>query len=171
MNKIIVTDKMPKRGLIEQLAPKEPSTMEQWRAVNHVAMVPDRGFTKQLKKLDPELEVRWDWGSNKWEIWRVPRNGKKPFHMLTVRTDKGDYRELGTDILIKLQFGDPWRYSQKQLEDYLIELDLQTQRRKAKDFRNKIESITKDNLNRLRGVLSVQVPRVYRIGRAISGKD
>ena len=39
-------------------------------------MVPDRGFKKQLKAIDKELDVVWDWGSEKWEIWKFPEFGE-----------------------------------------------------------------------------------------------
>jgi len=124
-------------------------------------MVPDKGFTKQLKCLDPEFDVVWDWGSEKWEIWKFPTDtGREDHHVLTVQTKGKTYRELGSDILVKLQAGQVWnRYSVDQLCDYLEELDNQVRRRKAKDFQNKIESITLETFNYARGVLQIQVPR------------
>jgi len=89
-------------------------------------MVADVGFKKQLWALDPELDTVWDWGSNKWEIWRFPGQAKKKvkridnkaFHMLTVQTQGRTFRELGADILLKLQAGDPTRYTLKELCAY-----------------------------------------------------
>jgi len=132
-------------------------------------MVPDQGFTKQLKTLDKELKVVWDWGSEKWEIWRFPKEEwKKPFHCMTVQTKDKTYRQLGADILTKLQAADPWRYTLKELIAYWDELDNQALRRKKKKLEDRISSITKDALNYMRGVLQIQVPQEVKMRRAIT---
>jgi len=138
----------------------KPGLREWHHKGGKAAFVPDRGFTKQLKALDKELEVVWNSKAGKWEIWRFPAEGKTPFHCMTVQTDSRSYREIGADVLIKLQAGDPWRYGAKELGDYFDELDRQLQRRKERAFKNMIESITKETFNYARGVLSVQVPLV-----------
>ena len=141
----------------------EGPTFNNYRVQNDVHMVPDKGFTKQLHALDPELEVVWDWGACKWEIWRFPKDGKAPFHMITVKTDKGDYRELGADVLLKLQEFDPWRYdSLNQLVNYFDILDEQAQRRRRKDFLNRIHDISSFVDHKLRRVLQIQVPKVLQ---------
>lgn len=147
---------------------KSPS-FKDYRVRDSAYMRPDKGFTKQLKCLDPEFDVVWDWGSEKWEIWKFPKEmGKESYHVLTVQTKGKTYRELGTDILVKLQAGQVWkRYSVNQLCDYLEEMDNQIRRRKAKDFQNKIEAITKETFNYSRGVLQIQVPREMSVRRAI----
>lgn len=143
------------------------------RRTKDAVMVPDRGFTKQLKALDPEYEVVWDYGKMKWEIWKVPREGgKKPYHVLTVETKGKSYRELGTDVLLKLQYNQ-WfsqNFTAKQIADYFDEMDRQIQRRKAQDFRNKIQGIALDTFSYAQGILQVQVPRSFRVARAISGR-
>ncbi len=140
-----------------------------YRVRNDGYMRPDKGFTKQLKCLDPEFDVVWDWGSEKWEIWKFPVElNREPFHVLTVQTKGKTYRELGTDVLVKLQAGDVWkRYTVDQLCDYLEELDNQVRRRKAKDFQNKIEAITKETFNYSRGVLQIKVSREISVRRGI----
>lgn len=141
-----------------------PVTTE-WKARNHVGMVPDRGFTKQLKILDPELDVVWDWGSEKWEVWKFPEEaGKEPYCVLVVQTTGREYRELGADILLKLQWGRPERFTLQQLVGYFDEMDRQVKRRKQKELENKIESITRENLDWLRGIVKIAVPRSYMIG-------
>lgn len=124
-------------------------------------MVPDVGFTKQLKAYDRELEVVWNWVKGKWEIWRFPESGKPPFHCLTVETENRTYRELSSSIIIELQRTDPNRVSLDSLCAYFDELDNQIQRRKRQDLKNRIESITLDYQQYARGVLAVQVPRWY----------
>lgn len=135
-------------------------------------MVPDRGFTKQLKCLNPEFDVVWDWGSANWEIWRFPKEKEKePNHVMTIRTANKTYRELGADILLKLQEGRQLlELSLNQLTNYFDEMDNQVERRKAQDFKNKIESITKETQQYARGVLSIQVPKKFKIARVIGGK-
>jgi hypothetical protein len=129
-------------------------------------MVPDKGFTKQLKALDGDLEVVWDWGSSHWEIWRFPK-GREGHHVLTVQTANKNYRELGTDVLLKLQASDSHRYSTKEFCAYLEEMDKQNQRRHEEEFRAKIDAITRDTFNYARGVLQVQVPQEFRVGRIV----
>jgi hypothetical protein len=131
-------------------------------------MVPDRGFTKQLTALDPELRVLWDWGSEKWEIWRFPsETGKEPFHCLTVQTKDKSYRELGSDILIKLQAGDPWRYSYKDLVRYWDEMDNQIIRRKRERFKQKMKDIAMDTFMNIHCKI-IQVPEKVKVRRAIA---
>ena len=140
----------------------QPSpSFRDYRVQNDAVMVPDKGFTKQLHALDPELDVVWDWGASKWEIWRFPENGMEPFHCLTVQTKGRQYRELGADLLVQLAAGDPGRYTLNELVAYFDEMDSQIRRRKARDFTNKIESITMDTQKYQRGVLQIQVPKVF----------
>ena len=140
--------------------PDLPS-FKDYRVQNDAIMVPDKGFTKQLHALDQELDVVWDWGAAKWEIWRFPKNGMEPFHCMTVQTKDRQYRELGADVLIQLAAGDPGRYTLNQLVAYFDEMDNQIRRRKQKDFMNKIESITMETQNYQRGVLQLAVPKSY----------
>ena len=142
-------------GLARRRIGKYPSFRE-FRQENPV-MIPDRGFTKQLHKLDKELKVVWDWGSEKWEIWKFPKDAPE-YHVTTIQTKGKTYRQLGADIILNLQQFSFEKYSAKEISDYLIELDNQEMRRKAKDFKNKVESIAKDSFNFARGVLQVSVP-------------
>lgn len=132
-------------------------------------MQPDKGFTKQLKCLDPEFDVVWDWGSNKWEVWKFPEF-KAAYHVLTIQTENKTYRELGTDVLLKLQESMVWdRFSLNELVSYFDEMDNQVRRRKAKEFKDKIEDITNDTFNYVMGVVHVQVPKKYKVRREIDG--
>jgi hypothetical protein len=134
-------------------------------------MVADRGFKKQLWALDEELDVVWDWGSEKWEIWRFPgqkgiakkRVDNLAHHVLTVQTKNRTFRELGADILIQLQKGDPQRFSLKELVNYFDKMDDNIQRAKRKAFKNHLESIRIDNARIFRGSLLKQVPRSFGI--------
>ncbi len=172
MGEIILDGRVPTK----KLAPNPPEidlksipNFEEYRVQNDAVMVPDRGFTKQLKCLDPELGVVWNWGQNIWEIWRFPKDKKDSHHVLSVRTKGKTYRELGTDILLKLQ--ESWQLGNltvNQLASYLDELDNQVQRRKAKDFSDKIQDIARETMNFASGVLQVQVPRMTKIGRIVA---
>lgn len=130
-------------------------------------MIPDKGFTKQLHILDPELQVAWDWGSSKWEIWRFPKDGSEAFHVMTVQTKDRTYRELGADMLLKLQHGDPARFSAGQFVKYFEEMDNQIRRRKMEDFKQKIRDIAMDSFINLHCKI-IQVPQQYAVGRAVS---
>jgi hypothetical protein len=115
-------------------------------------MVADVGFKKQLWALDPELDVVWDWGSSKWEIWRFPGQGKrkkksidsKAFHMMTIQTKERTFRELGADILLALQKGDPRRYTLNELTNYFDQMDDNIERAKRKKFMSDMEWFEKD---------------------------
>jgi len=148
---------------------QQPNQME-WRDFGNLGqglMVPDKGFTKQLKILDPELEVAWDWGSAKWEIWRFPKDGTSAFHIMTVQTKDMTYRELGADVLLKLQAGDPARFSKGELVRYLDELDAQDRRRKEMDFKNLLRDIATDSWANIHCKI-IQVPEKISVGRAVS---
>ncbi len=158
------------RIITDLTMPKEKFRMKKWRTgLNDAVMIPDRGFTKQLKKLDPEYEVIWDWGSNRWEIWKFPKElGQEPYHVLTVQTLGRSYRELGADVLINLQAMSWDRFTADQLADYFDEMDSQIQRRKEKNFRTVIEDIALDTFINIHCKI-IQVPKSYKIGRAING--
>lgn len=149
--------------------PKQLPSFREWRRTNDVAMVPDRGFRKQLHCLNKELEVVWDWGSSKWEIWRFPEDGSKEHHVLTVETKDKTYREVGVDVLLQLKKGlEMATWSLNHLVDYFDELDKQVTRRKAKVMRDVISDITRETINYQMGVLQVQVPKEIRVRRIIA---
>jgi len=149
-----------------------PTQME-WKDFGNLGqgiMIPDRGFTKQLHCLDPELEVAWDWGSNKWEIWRFPKDGSEAFHIMTVQTKDRSYRDLGADILLKLQAGDPARFSKGELIKYFEEMDNQVRRRKAQELKDKLRDIALETFINIHCKI-IQVPRKYSVGRAVACQD
>jgi len=152
--------------------PGTPSSLpsfKDYRRKKDPLMVPDRGFRKQLKCLDKELEVVWNWGLDIWEIWRFPEDGGEAHHVLSVTTKGKTYRELGADVLLKLQ--ESWQLrnlSVKQLVAYFDELDEQERRRKRKEFKEKIEAIALDTRNYVSGVLQIQVPKKLKIGRIVA---
>lgn len=108
-------------------------------------MVPDQGARKQIKMLDPDLEIVWDWGAEKWNIWSFPKN-KPSYHVLTVETKDKSYRNIGADILLQLQksYFRQRNFTTEEIINYFDELDNQVQRRKARELSNKIEAMTKE---------------------------
>lgn len=155
---------------LEVLARKELPSFREYRVGGpkqcHATMVPDRGFVKQLHALDDELWPVWDWGAEKWEIWRFPKDGKPEHHVLTVQTQGRTYRELGADILLKLQEGDPKRFTTQQLFAYFEEMDEQIQRKKRKALSDKIKDIARDSFLNIHCKI-IQVPKEYKIRRAL----
>ena len=125
-------------------------------------MVPDRGFTKQLKTLDKGLEVVWDWGAEKWEIWMFPEGRpKSEGYMVTrVQTQGKDYRELGQDILLNLQMH--IQFGPEKIIDYLEEHNEQLMRKKREDFQAKVQAMAMDAWGPL-FTLHSQVPKNYTI--------
>jgi len=156
---------------------------KEYRTANDAVMVADIGFKKQLLALDPELDVVWDWGSEKWEIWRFPGQRKlikKPspeaHHVMTIQTQGRDFRELGADILIKLQLSDTHKFSLKQLTSYFDQMDRNLEREKTRQLMDKIGAMNKEVLE-FTSTIKQPVPRKYnfetpstlRVRRAISG--
>lgn len=154
---------------LDKSLPQAPTQME-WKDFGGLGkgmMIPDRGFTKQLHCLDKEYEVAWDWGSSKWEIWKFPKDGSEAYHVLTVQTKGREYRDLGADILLKLQEGRIERFSPGQLVKYFEEMDSQMRRKKQKEFLNKIKDIAMDSFLHIH-CKKIQVPQKYAIERMVS---
>ena len=159
-----------------------PPKFNEYRAENDAVMVADIGFKKQLRALDPELDVIWDWGASKWEIWRFPgqkelkkKVDQKAHHVLTIQTQGKKFRELGADILLKLQAGDTQKYTLRQLTAYFDQLDRNIIREKERKLFNNISALNRDLLDA--GVYKRSVPKEYlfessnstRVRRAITG--
>lgn len=139
---------------------------QEWKSRKHVAMLPDKGFLKQLKLLKKSYEVVWDWGMEKWQIWDFPKNGGLPGHVATVQTKDRGYRELGADVLLKLQAGDPNKFSVDELCAYFDEMDNQVRRKRMKEFRAKIESIAHDTFTNIHCKI-IQVPKEFSVARSV----
>ena len=122
-------------------------------------MVPDKGFRRQLKALDKSLEVVWDWGAEKWEIWSFPDDGKLPYHVTTIQTKNRTYRELGADILVSLQQTMSIGYD--NIVKYLDEHNGQIQRRKKQDFMDKISWAVRDNFSTIHSVKGRPIEKLY----------
>lgn len=149
-----------------QFAKRRPE-FKDYRTKNSAVMTPDKGFVKQLKKLNKDYEVVWDWGAEKWEIWGIDLLNK-PYHVTTVQAKGKTYRELGADVLLGLQKSIRRQdLSVDQICDYLDEMSNQERRRKNKDFRNKIEAITNETFDFARGVVKIQVPRCFNLERMV----
>jgi hypothetical protein len=139
-----------------------------FRVTNDGVMVADIGFKKQLWALDPELDVVWDWGSKKWEIWKFPKQGKKlhkkmnkeAHHVMTIQNQKRSFRELGADVLLKLQQFSPNRMGYKELVAYFDQLDSNLKRAKEKALTDKIDSISRE-VDWLFAGVRVQVPKRF----------
>ena len=148
------------------------------RATNDCEMVASVGFKKQLWALDPRLDVVWNWAKAKWEIWSFPgqekkvkkRFDEKALHIMTVQTKGRTFRELGADVLLKLQAGDTTKYTLKQLVAYFDQMDDNIMKAKEKELRNKVKDIALDTFDYVRGVVKLQVPRSYKLGRTIAGE-
>jgi hypothetical protein len=156
---------------------KEMPRFNDYRVTEDGVMVADVGFKKQLQTLDPELDVVWDWGAKKWEVWRFPgqkdkkkkRVDEKAMHVMTIQTRGRKFRELGADILLKLQAGDTTKFSLKELVAYFDQMDENIQRAKRRDLENLLHGITTEFADYMRAVPKIQVPNSYRIQRVIGG--
>lgn len=143
-----------------------------YRTTNDGVMVADVGFKRQLRTLDPELDVVW--GRTKWEIWRFPGQGKvvkkvidpRAHHVMTIQTQGRTFRDLGADILLKLQAGDLRRYSLKEICNYFDAMDDNIQRAKAKDLENWFEDRRIEVAWWTRG-LRVAIPKRFLPGSVV----
>jgi len=147
---------------------------KEYRKTNDAVMVADIGFKKQLQTLDAELDIVWS--GNKWEIWRFPGQkgnvkkiaSERAVHVMTVQTQGRNFRELGADILLKLQAGDTRKFSTKELCDYFDKMDDNIERAKRKKVENWFESRRKEVAWYTRG-LRLSVPRRFRGGHLLKG--
>jgi hypothetical protein len=139
--------------------PETPPEFGDWRRTNDAVMIADPAFVRQLRILDPRAYVQWDWGSQRWEIWRKPE-GKEPFMLLRVQTADKSYRELGADILLKLQESDPQRFTLQQLVDYFNAIDDRLLEQKQKDMERKFDAIARERQWYMRG-LRLAVPQSW----------
>ena len=148
---------------MEKLA-RKPGSLKDWKRFNDAYVVPDRGFVKQLKLLDKDLEVVWDCTSCNWEIWSFPPLGE-PYLVMTVGTRGKDYKELSSEVLLQMQknifFSQ--NLTAKQICDYLDEADNQLKRRKEEEFRKKLMDKVLDTFDYARGVMKIQVPRALKL--------
>lgn len=146
----------------------KPPKFKDWRRTNDAVMIPDPGFVRQLRILDPRAFVQWDWGSQRWEIWRKPK-GKDPIMLMRVETSDKSYRELGADILLKLQEGDPRRFSLSQLVQYFNAMDDRVMEAKQKAFEAKFEALHRERRWYMKG-LRLSVPKSWeRVAIPIEG--
>lgn len=138
-----------------------------YRATNDAVMVADVGFKKQLWALDPELDVVWDWASEKWEIWRFPGQAKakvknpadsRAHYVMKIETQGKSFRELGADILLKLQAGDTHKFDLKKLLAYWDQMDSNIARAKEREMHAKFQAIGLEVGWFFKG-LRVQVPK------------
>lgn len=154
--------------MIERLAERNRLGLKAWKRSNDASVVPDRGFRKQLKCLDKTLEVIWDCVIGNWEIWSFPENGLEPY--LVMRVGKVDsYEELSQNVLLQMQQNIFManNCTPKQICNYLEEYEEQLERRREKDFRNKIMARAIDTRAYAQEVLQIQVPRSMKIRKAV----
>ena len=93
---------------------------------------------------------------------RRKRIDRKSFHVMTIQTKRRTFRELGADILIKLQQGDPHRYSLKDFVAYFDQLDENVRRGKEKAFTEKMNAMHAETFWYHRG-LRKSIPQSYCI--------
>jgi hypothetical protein len=155
-----------------------------YRTTNDGVYVADIGFKKQLWTLDPELDVVWDWGSQKWEIWKFPGQPKKinkkmdekAYHVMTIQTKNRTFRELGADILLRMQQLDPNKIGYDGILNYLEKLDENRRRAREKELEEKFGSISREVGWFFRGhrvqvpekFAIIKVPRIKRVIGALS---
>ena len=152
--------------------------------VEDASAVADIGFKKQLWALDPELDVVWNHVKCRWEIWRFPGQKEKKVkkwndqahYVMIVETKTKSFRQLGSDLLLKLQKIDTRKYTLQQLVEYFDQMDRNIQREKERNLMNQINAMNRE-LIYYTAVPKLQVPKEYlfeipsslRVKRALAG--
>ena len=94
-----------------------------------------------VKEIDPALSLSLDYRRGEFEIKRENR------HVMYVKPG-----ELDNRVLVTLRKNDLTR---RRLMDYILELERsedEAERRKAREYSNKIQSMTLDNYDRIVGI-------------------
>jgi hypothetical protein len=69
---------------------------------------PDWAIVKRLKEYDPEIEVHWERGFNRWFLSAPDRTGRR-VRVLTIMESNGQYRPLDERTLVVLRLADSFK--------------------------------------------------------------
>jgi len=118
---------------------------------------PDRCFVRRMKKWqfsDERLEVYFNWVTEKWEIWRIPVWGTSRPSRLFILPSL-DARGL---LQLERRYRIHTSRSSGELYQYLLRLEQRAEELMQREQENRMEAITQECLDSMRGVLKVQVP-------------
>tara|TARA_R110000751_G_scaffold111614_1_gene210016 strand:- start:179 stop:637 length:459 start_codon:yes stop_codon:yes gene_type:complete len=114
------------------------------------AMIPDWGFRKELKRLDPKLDVKWDTGRGKWKIVRetaAPGNlYNYEVDVMTVCTNKGEYQSLDMRTIRLLRMYDTHTRGADTVIDEMMETQVRDEQQLEKAEASDMESIVSQEL-------------------------
>ena len=153
-------------GPVQKKHVEGPNLPESKRLNGTAAMVPDVGFTKQLKMLKSTFVVVWDQISSRWQIWDKDLAGIM-YHVLTVETAGKTYKELSEDVLIKLKCNLISRIGWDETIAYFEEMDKQVQRRHEEELRTKFLDMAEGTYDYFRGMPLIQVPKEYDLKKKL----
>jgi len=128
-------------------------------------MIVDKGFVKQLKNLDKDLDINWDSVKERFQIIRngrvVKRVGtidgenfmrieNKADHILTVENEDESFRKLDYRVIDQLKESDTQRYDSLnalvgEMEQYEDNFKLQRDKRNS----YAVQELTKENFHRI----------------------
>lgn len=163
---------------------KKQRKIRRYLRSNDGVMIGDVGFKKQLWALDKELDLVWDPLGERWEIWRFPGQGdtkrkkidEKTIHVCSIMTQDRSFREVGADVLLKLQAGDTKRFSTDELADYFDKMDDNIQRAKRRELMNYLEGVDSETKNwwskfrtQVPNSYMIDIPTSKKVARAIVG--
>ena len=104
---------------------------------------PPEWFVKELKKMDPLLDVKWNGRDEHWVIGRMlrkPQSGDRVFcPILDVTTDGGDTLPLDQRTLDMLNMGDVRRTGPKRMAKIILAAQDQARRRREEDGRRALQ--------------------------------
>jgi hypothetical protein len=122
----------------------------------HAERYVDPTFLERLKRLDRDLEPRWNPAKCRWEIWRRDK------YILTVQSVGGDYAPLDNRVLQKLFLCDSHQYGSEVKFIASLHMDdekLMSMKRKEQD--EYVRAIHRDMSPFMRGRKSVNTNKVW----------
>lgn len=119
-----------------------------------VTPTPDRAFMKDLKQFDSRLDVVFDRMAERFII-RRDRGFGKPWGVLLVETEDGQFRQPDQRDIKRLYAGDLWRHGG-------VDARVRRGEQYTEDYNNKVTKDAEDDIRALSRENKIQLSNVYR---------
>jgi len=123
---------------------------------------PDRNFVLRMKKWqfsDERLEAYLNWVTGKWEIWRIPIWGTSRPSLLFLFPALDSRGLLHLEIRYRIHTS----RSSGELYHELLRLEERAEELRKRERENRIEAVTQECIDSMRGDLKVQVPSCVQL--------
>lgn len=126
-------------------------------------MTPDRGFVKQLKRLDPDLDVVWNRFKERWIIIERGKETGRWHIVMRVQNEDGSYRPLDNRILKDLErVRFMFNQGVKAFCDQLEAEEREEEAQKVRDYETELHNIGDWYALQMMGIPHFQVPQKYQ---------